>query len=99
MPQYELNFQDYLRILRKRRLIIISAFILSVLGSVFYTKMQPTIFQTSAAVRYEQRRTVISTILERVSWTRGDPLDTEIKVIEGRKMAEDVAKKLGLIGE
>ncbi|MFH1201739.1 MAG: GNVR domain-containing protein [Candidatus Omnitrophota bacterium] len=99
MPQYELNFQDYLRILRKRKVVIISAFLISFLLAAFYTKTQPTVFQTSAAVRYEQRKTVISTILERVSWTRGDPLDTEIKVIEGRKMAEDVAKKLGLIGE
>jgi len=97
MPQYELNFQDYLRIIRKRRFLIISSTILAILTAIFYTRLQLNVFQTYATVMYEEHKTVISALVESVSWTRGDPLDTEVKFIQSRIVAEGVARKLGRI--
>lgn len=99
MPQYELNFQDYLRIFRKRRILIGSAFLISLVLTVFYTKMQPVVFQTSATVRYEQKKTVIGALVEEMYFRPGNPLDTEINVIQSRKVAEKAAKRLGFVDE
>ena len=99
MPQYELNFRDYLRIIRKRKFIIIASFVLSILLAIFYTRTQPTVYRAYATVKYEEQKTAIATLVERVTWSRGDPLDTEVRVIQSRKVAEEVVRRLGLITE
>ncbi|MFH1857827.1 MAG: hypothetical protein ABH845_02855, partial [Candidatus Omnitrophota bacterium] len=62
--QYELNFRDYWRILRKRRLLIVVIFVASVSAAVYQNKKQIPIYEAASKVKLEQRQTVAGALLE-----------------------------------
>ncbi len=97
MAQYELNIRDYWRILKKRRIIILLTFISSVIATAVYNNLQTPIYQASATVRVDQRRTVIGALTEQIFGYGGDFLLTEEKVIKSRPVFEEAARRLKLI--
>ncbi|MDP2939666.1 MAG: polysaccharide biosynthesis tyrosine autokinase [Candidatus Omnitrophota bacterium] len=97
MAQYELNIRDYWRILKKRRIIILLTFISSVIATAVYNNLQTPIYEASAMVRVEQRKTVIGALTERIMGYGGDFLLTEEKVIRSRPVIEEAARRLKLI--
>ena len=77
MPRIEMNLSDYIRVIRKRKLIVILSFILIVASTVYYTKKQDPVFSTSCSVRIEQRKSVTELLTELVAWTPGDPVASQ----------------------
>ena len=58
MAQYELNLRDYIRIFRKRKLIVIASSIVFTFLFIFYSSRQVPYYQATAMVKYEERQTV-----------------------------------------
>lgn len=99
MAQYELNIQDYLRIFKKRHLIIIFTFI-SVLGSAaVFTNLQTPVYEASSTVKVEPSMAIPGVTNQVSDWDMLTALNTEVKIIKSSLVADRTAKKLGLIGE
>ena len=97
MPRIEMNLSDYIRVIRKRKLIVILSFILIVASTVYYTKKQDPVFSTSCSVRIEQRKSVTELLTELVAWTPGDPVASQASLIRSYKIMERVAETLKII--
>ena len=97
MPQYELNIRDYLRIFRKRRIVIITVFIAVSLSSVVYVSHQPVVYQSSTTIKIEERKTIAGLLTELVMYNPGDVMESQTKLIKGYPIMKKVALKLGLI--
>lgn len=99
MAQYELNIQDYLRIIKRRKWIILLTAI-AVEGSVVvFTNLQTPVFQASATVKVEPSLTIAGMASTDMSWDMVTALNTEVKIIRSAVVAEMTARKLGLISE
>jgi len=97
MAQYELNIRDYWRILKKRRFIMILTFFSTVIATIIYNNLQIPIYQATAIVRIEQRRTYVTALTDEILGATGDYLATEEKVIQSRPIIEEAARRAGLI--
>ena len=96
MPQYEMNLSDYVRIIRKRLWIILTAFIILFGSAWFWSWRQPDIYQAIATVRVSESP---SMVMGYASWAYGDPMESEVRVITGRKVMERAAITLGWVGK
>lgn len=99
MAQYELNLRDYLRIFRKRRLTIIASFLAIVVLSFLYVSRQPVIYEASATVKIEERKTIAGLLTEWIVYNPGDVMESETKGITGYPVIKRVALRLGMINE
>lgn len=99
MPQYELSFRDYWRIIRKRKLIIIFTTLVVFSAVIIYFNLQPPIYEAFSTIRIEQRKTLVGALMEYITSSPGDVMVTEAKIIESRLIAEEVVRRLGLAKE
>ena len=97
MPQYELNLRDYLRILRKRNVTIIVTFLVVMTTTVIYTPKEPIIYETSATVKIEERKTIAGLITEEFLYNPADRMASETKIITGYPVMKRAAELLGMI--
>lgn len=97
MAHYELNIQDYLRIIRKRRWII-GLTTVAVMGAVaFFTSMQVPEYQSSATVKLEPSLVIPGVAMDQSGWDMLTAINTEVKLIRSTLVAEQTARKLALI--
>lgn len=96
MPQYELNINDYIRILRKRRFIIIFCFIAMLVTSLFFVSQESPQYKAVSSVKIEQRQTVAGLLTELVTYSPGDVMESAAKIIKGYPVMRKVARRLGL---
>lgn len=99
MPQFELNVRDYLRIFRKRKITIIFVFLTVVISSFVYLSMQPAVYQASATIKIEERKTIAGLLTEWIVYSPGDIMESETKIIKGYPVLRKVALKMGMIVE
>ncbi|HDN86396.1 MAG TPA: polysaccharide biosynthesis tyrosine autokinase [Candidatus Omnitrophica bacterium] len=99
MNHRELSLRDYLRIIRKRKFIIISSFIVFIGFSLFYTSGQLPIYEATTTVKIEERKTIAGLLTEWIVYTPGDIMETQVKIIKGFPVLKKVALKLGLVKE
>lgn len=100
MPKYELNFGDYWRIIKKRRGIIILAFLAITSFNAIFIYIKPVEYQSSVTVKIEERKTVAGLLLETLVYYGGaDTMATEANVIESWPIAEETCRKLALIND
>ena len=97
MPKYELNIRDYLRILRKRRIIIITTFLAVVIGTVIYISNQPVVYQTSTTIKIEERKTVAGLLTEWILYSPADVMESTTKLVKGYEVMKQTAIRLGLV--
>ena len=98
MAQYELNFRDYWRIIRRRRLVIGITGMLVAAVVVYANNAQIPVYRASAQVRIGQPRTMAQMLTGAIVTTYYEnPLVTEAETIQGRPVAEAVARRLGLV--
>ncbi len=96
MAQYEMNLRDYWRIVRRRRLVIISSTILVAGFSLWFTKQKVPVYQATASVRFEQSTSVTGLLVEVLSFSPGnDPIETQATIIKSFPVVEQVVKRLG----
>jgi len=99
-PQYELNFRDYWRILRKRKMFIFATTIIFLAVSMYRASKQIPVYQAVSKIKLEQRQTIAGALLESsFSLSVGDPLASTARIIESGPIAEKTAQHIGLIHE
>lgn len=99
MAQYELNIDDYFRIIRKRKLIIAATFTASLIFSLISVSSQKPSYEAVSSVKIEERKTVAGLLTELVSYSPGDIMESAAKIITGYPVMRKVAIKLGLVEE
>ncbi|HOX54857.1 MAG TPA: polysaccharide biosynthesis tyrosine autokinase [Candidatus Omnitrophota bacterium] len=99
MPQYELNIQDYLRILRKRKWIILLTMVSTFIGIITYNNLQTPVYSSSVSIKIEVRQTAITALTETILGGGYDVLATEQKVLSGRPVVEEAARRLQLFAK
>lgn len=99
MPKYELNIRDYIRILRKRRVIIIATFIAVLVGTLMYLSRQAVVYSSSTTIKIEERKTVAGLLTEWVLYSPADVMESATKLIKGYEVMKQTAIRLGIINE
>jgi tyrosine-protein kinase Etk/Wzc len=99
LPQYELNVRDYLRIFRKRRLVIILTFILVSIFSLIQVSMQKPVYVASSTVKIEERKTVAGLLTEWIVFSPADVMESQARIIKGFPVMKKVALRMGMIKE
>lgn len=99
MPRYELNIRDYVRILRKRRILIIATFLAVVVGTVLYLSNQPVVYKTETMIKIEERKTVAGLLTEWVLYTPADIMESTTRLIKGYDVMKQSAIRLGMVDE
>jgi len=85
----ELSLYDYWRIIRRRKWSVVAAFLATLGASVFYTSLQPVVYETSSLIRLQP--------------AQQDALGLEnsavsaVRNIESAEVAERAAKALGIL--
>jgi len=99
VPQYELGFRDYWRIIRRRRFVIIFTSLAVFLATIIYLNLQTPIYKAFATVKIEHRKTLAGALMEYIAWAPGNIMVTEARIIESRLIAEEVTRRLELTRE
>src|SRR5438477_224079 len=90
-----MNLRDYWLIVRRRRLIIIVSTALVMLFSFWFAKQKVPYFQASTAVKFEQSTQMSGLLVEVLSYSSADSIETQVTLIKSYPILEDVAKRLG----
>ena len=95
--QYDLNFQDYLRILRRRwRILAGSCLLLGLLTLLLTPRILP-VHEARSRVKWTRTDSITGLFIEAFSWSPGDDLATQAKIITSKPVALRAAKRLGRI--
>lgn len=95
MPQYDLNFRDYLRIFRKRKLIILGTFItVSIATMMSLSKKQAATYSASTSIKIEERRTMAGLLTDTLIYNPADVMESETKILKGYPIIKQVALTL-----
>jgi len=97
--QYELNLNDYIRIIRKRYMLIVVVFIAVTIASAFYSTRQPNIYQSKATIQLEERNTVAGALTQMIMYKPGDSMTSAIAFIKGTPVLKKVAERMSLLGD
>jgi len=99
VAQYDINFREYWRILKKRKFIVIlTAILLGTFSTLFAFFQAPLpLFTSTCSIEFEREATpdVLARTLS--SWSGVDDIETQITIISGHSVIEEVAKVMGLI--
>src|SRR5437879_6049124 len=90
-----MDLRDYWLIVRRRRLIIIVSTALVMLFSFWFAKQKVPYFQASTAVKFEQSTQMSGLLVEVLSYSSADSIETQVTLIKSYPILEDVAKRLG----
>ncbi len=99
MAEYELNLRDYIRIFRKRKLLIFLSFLIFTFLGYYYSTHQAPIYQAVTTVKIEERKTIAGLLTEWITYSPGDIMQTQAKIICGYPIIKKVALRLGYIDE
>src|SRR5260221_12347936 len=95
--QYDLNLQDYLRILRRRWKVVAGCCLpLGLLTLVLPPRARP-VFEASARVKWTRSDSIAGLFLEAFTWSPGDDLATQAQIITSKPVALRAAQQLGRI--
>jgi Mrp family chromosome partitioning ATPase/uncharacterized protein involved in exopolysaccharide biosynthesis len=95
MAQYEMNLRDYWLIVRRRRLIILASTILVALFSFWFAQQKVPVYQATAAVKFEQSTALSGLLVEVLSYSTADNIETQATLIKSYPILEEVARRMG----
>jgi polysaccharide biosynthesis transport protein len=95
MAQYEMDLRDYWRIVRRRRLVIVTSTVLVALCSFWFSRQRTPVYQATASVRFEQSTSMAGLLVEVLSFSGGDTVETQTTIIRSYPVLEQVAERLG----
>ncbi|MFH1228047.1 MAG: polysaccharide biosynthesis tyrosine autokinase [Planctomycetota bacterium] len=95
--QYELSLQDYWRVIRKRRWVIIPTFVIVFMATLTYSYLLPTVFEASASVQYTEQKPFLATLTELVSYPIGDTMLSQAKVASSWSVMDITARDMGFV--
>jgi len=94
MPQKEPTLHDYWQVLKRRKLIIIFTFCAVVFFTGLFTQMAEPVFQAIVTVKIEQQMSNAALMGGWFAWSSGDPVSSEISIINSREVVEEVIYRL-----
>src|SRR5688572_20658722 len=94
MAQYEMNLRDYWLIIRRRRWTIIGSMVLAMLFSFWLAKQKVPTYQATAAVKFEQSTSLSGLLVEVLSYSTSDSIETQASLIKSYPILEEVARRL-----
>jgi succinoglycan biosynthesis transport protein ExoP len=99
MAQYELNVIDYWLIVKKRKYLILLAAGLVVLFTFLFSEMfKPSpLYEASARVKFDRTSTVAQQLIETMSFSNANDLNSQTEFIRGFPVMERVAIELGRV--
>jgi succinoglycan biosynthesis transport protein ExoP len=95
MAQYEMNLRDYWFIIRRRRAIIAMTTVLVALFSFWFAQQKVPQYQTTAAVKFEPSTALSGLLVEVLSYSSADSIETQTTLIKSTPILEEVARQLG----
>jgi Mrp family chromosome partitioning ATPase/uncharacterized protein involved in exopolysaccharide biosynthesis/cell division protein FtsN len=95
MAQYEMNLRDYWLIVRRRRLIIIVSMILVAGLSFWFAQQKVPMYQATSAVKFEQSTALSGLLVEVLSYSTADSIETQATLIKSYPILEEVARRMG----
>ena len=95
MAQYEMNLRDYWLIVRRRRTIILASTVLVALFSFWFAKQKVPVYQATAAVKFEQSTALSGLLVEVLSYSTADNIETQATLIKSYPILEEVARRMG----
>jgi succinoglycan biosynthesis transport protein ExoP len=99
VAQYEMNLRDYWLIVRRRRMIILVCTVLVALLSFGFARQKVPLYQATTAVKFEQSTQLSGLLVEVLSYSSADSIETQVTIIKSYPILEDVAKRLGYLKE
>ncbi len=93
--QYDLNLQDYVRILRRRWKIVAGCCVGLGLLTFILTPRPAQVFEASARVKWSRSDSVTGLFVEAFTWSPGDDLATQAQIITSKPVAFRAAQRLG----
>lgn len=99
MAQYDISLREYWRILRKRKVIVLStAVILGFFSTVFAVIGAPDpTYTATCSIKFERETTVEGLYAKTITWSGGDDMETQISIIRSYSVFEKVAQKMGFV--
>ena len=94
-----MNLRDYWLIVRRRRMIIIASTVLVALLSFGFARQKVPIYQSTTAVKFEQSTQLSGLLVEVLSYSSADSIETQVTIIKSYPILEEVAKRLGYLKE
>ncbi|HEU4371125.1 MAG TPA: polysaccharide biosynthesis tyrosine autokinase [Methylomirabilota bacterium] len=95
MAQYEANLRDYWLVARRRRMIILASTVLVALLSFWLGKNKVPVYQATAAVKFEQSTALSGLLVEVLSYSTADNIETQATLIKSSPILEEVARRMG----
>jgi capsular exopolysaccharide synthesis family protein len=95
MAQYEMNLRDYWLIVRRRRLIVVVSTVLVALLSLWFARQRVPVFEAIASVKFEQSTALSGLLVEVLSFSTADSVETQATLIRSTPVLEEVARRLG----
>jgi len=97
VAQYEMNLRDYWLIVRRRRMIIIASTVLVAALSFGFARQKVPIYRATTAVKFEQSTQLSGLLVEVLSYSSADSIETQVTIIKSYPILEEVAKRLGYL--
>src|SRR5438552_15340346 len=88
-----MNLRDYWLIVRRRRLIIIVSTALVMLFSFWFAKQKVPFFQAVSAVKFEQSTQMSGLLIEVLSYSSADSIETQVTLTKSYPILEEAAKR------
>src|SRR3970282_1620015 len=95
MAQYEMSLRDHWRIIRRRRWTIIVCSLLVGLFAFWFARQREPEYQAISAIRFEQSTSLTGLLVEVLSFSPTDTIETQAVIIRSFPVMEQVAKRLG----
>jgi uncharacterized protein involved in exopolysaccharide biosynthesis/Mrp family chromosome partitioning ATPase len=95
MAQYEMNLRDYWLIIRRRRVWIIATTVVTMLVSLWLARQKVPVYQATATVKFEQSTNLSGLMVEVLSYSTSDNIETQATLIKSYPVLEEVARRMG----
>jgi polysaccharide biosynthesis transport protein len=95
MAQYEMNLRDYWLIVRRRRMWIIATTVVTMLFSLWLARQKVPLYQATATVKFEQSTNVSGLLVEALSYSSSDNIETQATLIKSYPVLEEVGRRMG----
>ncbi len=95
MAQYEMNLRDAWLIVRRRRVVVLATAALVTLFSLWFARQKVPVYEATAAVKYEQSTALSGLLVEVLSYSSADSIETQASLIRSYPILEEVARRLG----
>src|SRR5260221_12023362 len=95
--QYDLNLQDYVRILRRRWRVVAGCCVVVGALTLILAPRTRAVYEASARVKWTRADSITGLFLEAFAWSPGDDLATQAQIITSKPVALEAAQRLGRI--